>query len=809
MVAMRLTIWLAGAFLILTTQTVFAAPKFVAVTRVTGDETQSTISIRFNCKVSYVHHDPLSRGDRLRINVQPSTICNGVSPIAAQSRGRYRPVQADLAALLDIVYEGDAVGGPVVGLNFEEVVDYQIRVQGLSFSLEIDVVRSPSIAASPATPDIEVLHRQVLQETTPSNDYVINLASFDRIPTVADLAGYTPEVDAQIYYLEEIVNGERWFRLRLGLFNSSAEAELELIKVVDNFQDAWVDQVSDDDAMVALEIDQATLELSTDERNPTRTKVDTLMTDARLTMVSGDRARAIQVYTKVLQMPANARQQEAQELLALAREKSGQIAHATAEYRRYLSVYPEGEGATRVGQRLAALLSSGPETASGSSSSRSTNTRRGANDWRIQTFFSQYYRRDVNQQNDRDEIVSQSALYSDVNFDARRRGTRFDFSSRITAGYRSDFLDEGFNAGNDTRISYAYADLADAKTGLRGRIGRQSRNTGGVLGRFDGINLGYLANERLLVNAVIGKPAYSSKDGVDSSRTFYGMSVDYGPIWKDVEFGMFFVHQEIEGITDRQAIGGEFRYFGESQSFWGQVDYDTEYKELSSAFLQTSWRVSSRLSINGSLDRRHTPFLSTGNAIIGQPVVNFSELAQIFNETELRELGLDRSPVSNSYSLGASYTLSPRLQISVDGSQTSVDESPASGGILATPANRYSYYSTNLIASSLFREGDVTIIGLRQSDSSTSKVLSLTLDSRYPFSRRLRINPRLRIDRRERINELDYEWIYTPGLRIQYRRSQKFRIDFEAGKQFTERQTELINLDRESYFVNLGYQVFF
>jgi hypothetical protein len=44
---------------------------------------------------------------------------------------------------------------------------------------------------------------------------------------------------------------------------------------------------------------------------------------------------------------------------------------------------------------------------------------------------------------------------------------------------------------------------------------------------------------------------------------------------------------------------------------------------------------------------------------------------------------------------------------------------------------------------------------------------------------------------------------------MQYRWNRKFRLELEVGKRFSERETNTINLDRESYFINLGYQAFF
>ena len=147
--------------------------------------------------------------------------------------------------------------------------------------------------------------------------------------------------------------------------------------------------------------------------------------------------------------------------------------------------------------------------------------------------------------------------------------------------------------------------------------------------------------------------------------------------------------------------------------------------------------------------------------------------------------------------------------LQADIGQSTIDETPASGGVLATPGSTYTYYSGSLLASSLLKEGDVTILSARYSDSDNSKVTSLTVDSRYPFGRTWRVNLRLRVDRRQLMNDGSEEWMFTPGVRIQYRRSQKFRIELETGKLFSQRDSEFANQDRESYFVNIGYQAFF
>jgi tetratricopeptide (TPR) repeat protein len=813
--------WLAAAILFGTASVASAGPGFIESSRVSGaasgTEATANIEVRFNCKAEYLRHEPHSGGDRLRIYLDPTGICNGVAPTVAESRSRLRPFNADSAHLIDLEYDGDSAGEPVLTLSFSETVDFEVDMSSIAFGLVVHVrpPTEPVTATAVAAVSPTVKHRQVVRPKEEAPDLVINLASFRRIPTVADAPGLRLRADQRLYYSEVIVDGTTWYRLRLGNYKKTDDATTALTALKTTFPDAWIDQANTSEDITELtvptsEVVNMPIESpeSADAPNP---KVDSLMEDARKSIVAGDTSKAIQIYTKVLQLPGHNRQPEAQELLALAREKKGQMAHAKAEYRRYLSLYPEHEGAARVSQRLAVLLAGDrrtnqPMVASGPQSVRREPKR---SDWKLQTYFSQYYRRDANQLNDQDETISQSALYSDVNVDARRRGERFDFSSRLSAGYRNDFLDGGIGSGDSLRISYAYADIADASTGLRGRIGRQSRNTGGVLGRFDGLNLGYQISERVLFNTVFGRPAYSSSDGIDSSRSFYGASVNYGPILENLDLGMFYIAQDVEGIQDRQAVGAEFRYFGTSQNLWGMVDYDIAYNELASAFLQGSWRLPSRLSIHATVDRRGSPFLSASNALIGQPVSSFAELAVIFSEDELRQLGRDRTALATTYTVGLSVPLNPKLQINADASQSTVDGTPASGGVLATEDMIYKYYSGSLVASSFFKEGDVSIISARFSDSGTARVISLTFDSRYPIGRAWRVNSRLRVDRRQRMLESGYEWLYTPGIRLQHRRSQKFRIELEAGKQFSQRQSFGTDLDRESYYINLGYQLFF
>ena len=804
------------------------AANFVSGAKVSKIGNLASIAIRFNCNVSYISHDPAKSGDQLRIQLEPTTICRGVSPQIAEIREQLRPVAADDARLVDIEYDGTSPAGPILRLSFADNVAFGVDQFANASSIFVRVYLGKSglqpetvaaAAVEPAPRHGQVSSGRVRTPEAPPAQYVINLRSSTSMPATKDLPRLDIGKGQKVFVSEAAIDGQTWYRIRLGYFPNAEVAVRKLAEVRAEFPGAWIDQVSDQAAeqqLAEAEVLPVTSQPADDGRIISdQGEIAALMRDAKRAMTAGELSKAVQIYTKVLQQPESPYHPEAQEFLALARERNGQLAHAKAEYQRYLANYPDGEGATRVGQRLSALLSSAttrPDSrgtgatavAAGSAPGRAT-----ADPWTIRTFFTQYYRRDVNQFNDNDQVISQSALYSDVNLDVRRRGDRYDFSARVSGGYRYDFLPEDQGSGNDFRMSYAYADLADARLGLRGRLGRQSRNTGGVLGRFDGLNVAYQATEKLRFETVAGKPVNSVSDGVDDSRAFYGVSSNFVPFGQNLDMGVFFLQQNIAGMTDRQALGAEMRYFGEQKSLWAMVDYDTEFQELGSLFVQGSLRLPSEMTLTGVVDRRRSPFLSASNALIGQGITDFDQLQLMYTEDEIRQLALDRAAATTTVTLGLSRPLSPKLQFNVNASESRLDATPDSGGVTGAPASTYRYLSTDLVASSLLTEGDVTIFGLRYADADTSQTYTVNLDTRFPLGKYLRVNPRLRVDYREITSDGSTQWTYTPGLRLQYRKDRRFRVELETGILLSSRQMTGADQDRQSWFVNLGYQLFY
>jgi tetratricopeptide (TPR) repeat protein len=80
-----------------------------------------------------------------------------------------------------------------------------------------------------------------------------------------------------------------------------------------------------------------------------------LMATARAALAEGRADEAARTLDQLLKLPPNSQSTEAQELIGLAWEAAQDPARARIEYTLYLKLYPQGEGAVRVGARLAAL----------------------------------------------------------------------------------------------------------------------------------------------------------------------------------------------------------------------------------------------------------------------------------------------------------------------------------------------------------------------------------------------------------------------------------------------------------------------
>jgi tetratricopeptide (TPR) repeat protein len=542
-------------------------------------------------------------------------------------------------------------------------------------------------------------------------------------------------------------------------------------------------------------------------------KIAKIFEEAKAEMEKENYRRAIQLYTKILNKPDTSLHQNAQELLGLARHRNGQLAHAKSEYDKYLQKYPEGAGAERVRQRLAGLL-----TATAQPKGKLRKTKKpgipGETVWNSEIYgsLSMFYSRDETFRENGEDTVNRSDVTADLDFNARLRSDRFDLRTQFVGSDEVDFRKGG--SGNETRISTLSFEAKDFKTGLYGRVGRQSRSSGGVLGRFDGALFSYDLTQKVKVNTVLGYPVRSSNsNAVDTDRKFYGVNFDLGTFFEHWDFNTFFIDQYVNGITDRRAVGGEVRFLHPKFSFFNLVDYDVSYNELNLFLVNAHYSLPTKTRLSMVLDYRKSPILTSSNALQGQGVEEVSDLLNIFSEEEVRQLAMDRTAKSRSGTLGVTQDLNENYQLSFEVTASKLSgtpASPASGGVDATPETGTDlFYSTQLIGTNLFTEGDVTILGLRYFDTDSNDSYSLIANTRFSVTRDFRINPRVQLEYRKNKTSDGDRFKIRPLLRLSYRWKKWLRLEFEGGMEWNK-ETTLGEVDRSrGYFISTGFRANF
>ncbi len=546
-------------------------------------------------------------------------------------------------------------------------------------------------------------------------------------------------------------------------------------------------------------------------------KIGKLLADAQKAMSAGDYDTAIKLATKASELPESEFSPEAKEMLGLARERKGQMAHARAEYKEYLERYPDSEGAERVRRRLAGLDEG--EAPSGSASGKKGKDRAEDEDgaWRVSGSLSQYYVRDEGirkfrdpslppdpneEKDDHDTFQNELLNGLDLNAEWRMGGVR---SKARFSGALENGFDEG--DGDIGSVASAYIESAIPNWGVSTKLGRQSRNTGGVIGRFDGGLASWQTGEMLRFNVIAGSPVARRTDlPYADDSIFYGLSADIGPVFGGFDATLYAIEQDTDDFVDRQAVGAELRYADETTSAFALLDYDVHHGEVNMAIATASWTAPDKSTFNFAADYRKSPFLLTQNALQGQAFGSLADMLTIFTSDEIETLAKDRTATATTYSIGYSKPLNEMFQINLDATIANISATPASGGVDALSATGYeTYYSALLLANGVVRENDTFTLGLRYADRQSSDTYAIDVGTRYPVTSDLRVSPTLRLSYREGEDARWNEVAVMPSLRLNYSWLEDTGLEFEAGAKWSERYEGTATSEDLEYFFLIGY----
>jgi len=525
---------------------------------------------------------------------------------------------------------------------------------------------------------------------------------------------------------------------------------------------------------------------------------------------------AVNALNQLLILPPNSLSQQAQEMIGRARERSGQLGKAKAEYELYLKLYPDAEGAKRVKERLAMLEQRVAGLPPGARSTTSEPTESRAPVKTVFGSFAQYYYDG--------STKSESAFNTPTTVDQASLSTR-DLSSIVTtvdanARYRSDRSDTRL-VFRDTdsvslidrnpsrnRLDAAYVDYRGLDNPYSFRLGRQTATSGGILGRFDGAIAGYKFTKNWRVNAEVGSPV---DYGLDSTRYFYGLSLEAENIFDRWSGNVYGIRQMVDGIPDREAVGGEIRYFKNGNSLYSTVDYDTLFKKVNIATIQGSVQTKGQTTFTVLYDQRKAPPLSTTNAVFGQPVTSVDALLRTYTEDQLHQMALAitadvkqvlasvTTPVSASWQLGDDYRL------------TNVGPLPAyNDGLIDIPAtpgtgNIYSY-TLQAIGSNLYSTRDISVFSGTWLKSPMFHGESVSYSNLTGLGAKWTLEPSLRWYTQRDTTDTKSDR-YTAVLRITY--AWKEHISFEGEYDFersiTESPIQREVADHQFFYVGYRY----
>lgn len=755
-------------------------------------DTDGHLVIEFQKPMGYISHSPPKSGKTLVVKLKdlfPTAESNNVNERLVVPSQQQAPIS-------EIIYEQNGTVNGILTIQFTRNIDYTIQFSRdrKSLSLVLKDIRAPQedvIRPADTGTALSIYEINLQSSTTPidttNQPMLVNFTAFD-IYTDLQQSGNKP-----------------LYTLHLGYFYSKSLATANLERLKQFYPAAWVSEVSAERHATAetwfFNTRIASLRKQQPEKAPS--KSDELLDRAKQAMVNKDYPAAIRYLTRIQEIGDPNYQQLTRELLGLARERNGQFAHAKAEYEEYLRLYPDGEDAERVKQRLFGMITARSKLKEKLEEAPQAHEPA----WEFYGSLFQFYNRQSVVVDESPVTVTDSSIRTDLIYTGRKRGTEFDQRFNIAADNRYDLEADTDNSENEVSSLYYDATKRDGNYGFR--IGRQSHSSDGVLGRFDGVIVNKAIGTDMKLNFLAGYPVELSIDNnVNTDRQFYGISYDFNALFTNTDLKFYYLSQTNSGLTDRTAVGTELKSVNEFSSYFFLLDYDTFYSELNIATFVGTWRNEANSTLNFIADYRMSPALTTNNALIGQPVTTMEELKLLYSDDEIYQLARDRTAQYKSISLSASTLLGKDYQLNGDITYSNLGETVASGGVPASVATGNDlFYNLSLVATNFFTDNDLTIFGLRYSDTDFYQTTQVNFSSNFNFSRDLRINPRLVYEVRDSTVNSSTRTVWLPRLVANYRVTRNFKLELDTGYRTadTTATTTTTASTEEDFYFYFGY----
>jgi len=631
-----------------------------------------------------------------------------------------------------------------------------------------------------------------------------------------------------VYQTRVKVKGKAYYRLALGNFQSTENARATLAKLKPVFVDAWIYQRSNPERQqlrTLLKVSGGNQEAEAGENKPVKTiktRADTaedLLLAARQAFLDENYARVIALTEKIsaeywsagetenlpqiresLELAGTTRERQA-ELAGSIGERRARLNQAVVLYETALDTDPPEEVSTRVSNRLQGIRTMSVEPRARLAEA---DEKPDAGGWDYRGSLLQYYRDDIidglNDDDDGPESVNR-LFVTNVGLQMARRTEADVWAIGLDASLINDLQeDETDSSVSNANISYSTEDLR-----LVG--GRQTRTLTGLNQRFDGLSYKDTSRSAFQMTYALGYLVQSYYDDVDTDHSFYGANISFSP-FDSLDVDLYFVEQEISGLTDRQSVGSEIEYRNEVSFVYGIIDYDTFYEDLNSITLISNYRYSPQLDFNLTANYGYSPTLSTLNALQGQAADSIDSLTDRLTDDQIYQLAQDRTSRATNLYFGGSYQIDTDRQLYFDLSTFYLDATDESDGVLAIDDTDSTQVSLDYSVRDFFAADDYSTIGLRLLNSTSSDTQSVRLRTRLPGYLGLIYDPRVRLDNRQGKDGRPDQWILNTALKLTYRATKKLNFETDFGIEYSD--LDLPDLDRQiTYRLYAGYAYFF
>ncbi len=819
-------------------------------------QADTVVHVHFNGRVRLVRFSPSTPTDLVQVffqivalddpNNQPTVEEAKVSPSDAPGP----------AFALTYPYQANALVREL-RLQFDTHVQVQVREGVDGRSIDVVVQGGASLgkpaAAQGAAASAAVAPAAALPEAAPApvaRPHVTQLAI--ALQRVEDRDATPPkmipkDLENYVVFTNPLPGTKGGYELDVGYFSDAAAAEAVRQKVLASFPDAVVfdaDARKEANLTAVASLPHEAAPAPDSQAAPTDqqtldARADELLGSAADAVTANNFAGAIDILNQVLLLPPNSSTQTAQELLGVARERAGDIAGAHAEYDRYLRLFPQGEGADRVGQRIANLPDN-PKTVAAAAAPAAASAPNGATpaagaasagaglpaepgaapsagktvpaQKNITGSISQFYYGGATRATtilSAPTGISQSTLtgltQSSIvtNLDATARYKDADSDSRMVLRDTNSSSLISTSHGNNL-LSAAYLDYKNLNTSLGVRVGRQSAATAGAIGLFDGISVGYSPTTRLRLTASAGQP---SDPLTAAHERFEGFDAQVDEVLPGLGVGIYGINQTVDGAVSRRALGLDFRFFTPKYSLYAASDYDTAFKATNSLIVQGTMTTEQQEVISVLLDHRRVPSLDLGNALIGSNFTSLQTMLQQIGYAQTQQLAAQVAAVSRQAVLSYARPLGEHWQGNTDIRWTDVGALPAVGlapaqaatgaqmgySLVATGSNLYSSHDTNVF--------NVTVLNSAQLHGGQLSYNNLT----GFWDNTLSLEPSMRVYVENNISG-QHTTRWTPGMRAAYRLGPDVSFESEAILEVSRVTGASVNEDAKNAFFYVGYR---